>query len=165
MRRVTRGPETMRRLYEGLDARDADAVASCYAPVATFEDPVFRLEGGDVTDMWRMLIERGRDLRVEHEIVDATSARWTARYTFGGHPVTNRITSRFAFNDEGRILQQLDSFDFPRWAAQALGLKGRLFGRFRFLRSAVRRASATSLASWQRRRGRDGQASSGSQVT
>ena len=145
----------MRRLYEGLDARDADSIAACYTPRATFEDPVFRLEGGDVPDMWRMLIERGPDLRVEHRIVDGASAEWTARYTFHGRPVTNRITSRFAFDDRGLILRQVDSFDFPRWARQALGLKGRLFGRFRFLRSAVRKASAATLASWQERRDPD----------
>lgn len=127
-------------------------MAACYAPDARFRDPVFRLSGGDVGDMWRMLTERGEDLRVDYRIVDDAHAEWTAYYTFDGHPVRNEIRSAFEFDAEGRILRQVDSFDFPKWARQALGWKGKLFGRFGFLQSAVRKTSAATLARWQRRR-------------
>ena len=144
--------ETLRKLYEALAARDGDSMAASYAPEATFEDPVFRLAGNDVGDMWRMLTERGKDLRVQYQILDDAHAEWTADYTFQGHPVHNEIRSAFEFDADGRIARQVDTFDFPRWAAQALGWKGRLLGRFGFLHAAVRRTSAATLARWQRRR-------------
>ncbi|HEX9823695.1 MAG TPA: nuclear transport factor 2 family protein [Actinomycetota bacterium] len=145
--------ETLRLLYEGFAARDGEAMAACYAPDATFEDPVFRLTGSDVGDMWRMLTERGKDLRVAYTVVDDANVEWTADYTFEGSPVHNEIRSEFELDDDGRIAKQVDTFSFPRWAAQALGLKGKLFGRFRFLQTAVRKASAARLTAWQRRRG------------
>lgn len=152
---MTAPAQAMRSLYEGLKARDGEAMAACYAPDATFQDPVFDLSGRDVGDMWRMLCERGKDLRVDYRIVDDAHAEWTADYTFeGNHPVHNEIRSAFTFAPDGRIASQVDSFDFPRWAAQALGWKGKLLGRFGFLHAAVRKGSAATLASWQRRSGR-----------
>lgn len=145
--------ETLRRLYDAFAARDGEAMAACYAPDASFEDPVFRLSGSDTGDMWRMLTERGRDLRIDYKVVDHAHVEWTADYTFEGHPVHNEIQSAFQFDDEGRIREQVDTFSFPRWARQALGLKGKLFGRFGFLQSAVRKNSAGRLTAWQRRRG------------
>ena len=43
--------------------------------------------------------------------------------------------------DGDRIAQQVDRFDFPVWAAQALGLPGKLFGRFRRIGAIVRNSS------------------------
>ena len=144
--------ETLRRFYEAFAARDGETMAAQYAPDATFEDPVFSLSGRDVGDMWRMLTERGKDLQIEYRIIDEAHVEWAADYTFDGNPVHNEIRSSFEFAPDGRIAKQADSFDFPRWARQALGWKGRLFGRFGFLHSAVRKTSARTLSSWQRRR-------------
>jgi hypothetical protein len=130
-------------------------MAACYAPDATFEDPVFQVAGEDVGDMWRMLTERGTDLRILYRIVDDAHVEWTADYTFEEHPVHNEIRSAFDFAPDGRIAKQVDTFDFPRWAAQALGWKGKAFGRSGFLRSAVRKTTASALAKWQHRRAED----------
>lgn len=144
--------QTLRSLYDAFAARDGEAMAARYAPEATFEDPVFRVTGKDVGDMWRMLTERGRDLRISYRIVDDAHAEWTADYTFEGNPVHNEIRSAFEFAPDGRIAKQVDTFDFPTWAGQALGWKGKVFGRFGFLQSAVRKTTASTLAKWQRRR-------------
>lgn len=142
--------ETIRRLYEAFRAHDGEAMAACYAPEARFDDPVFTLGGSGVGDMWRMLTERG-GVRVAYEIVDEHYARWTADYELDGRPVHNEIASAFEFDAEGRIAAQVDRFDFPRWAAQALGWRGKLLGRTRFLRRAVQRQAAARLARWQAR--------------
>ncbi|HEX2031585.1 MAG TPA: nuclear transport factor 2 family protein [Actinomycetota bacterium] len=144
--------ETIRSLYEALARRDGEAAAACYAPDATFRDAAFRLSGADVGDMWRMLTERGKDLRIDYRLVGDDAAEWTADYTFQGHPVHNVIHSTFEFDDAGRIKRQVDTFDFPTWARQALGWKGRLLGRFTLLQAAVQKGSAASLSRWQRRR-------------
>ncbi len=142
----------LRSFYEAFARRDAEAMAERYAPGATFRDPVFELVGDDIGDMWRMLIGRGGDLRIDYEIVDDAHVRWSADYSFEGNPVHNEITTEVALDEDGRITRQVDTFDFPRWARQALGWKGKLLGRSAFLHAAVRKASAARLATWQRRR-------------
>ena len=150
---MTTPADTLHSLYDAFGRRDGDAMAECYAPDATFEDPVFTLSGRDVGDMWRMLTSRGEgDLRLAYELIDDDQVAWVADYGFGGHPVHNEIRSTFTFARDGRIATQVDRFDFPHWAGQALGWKGKLLGRFRFFHAAVRKSTAQILAGWQRRR-------------
>jgi len=48
------------RFYDALGRRDAEAMIACYAPQATFSDPVFRdLDAAGAAAMWRMLCARG----------------------------------------------------------------------------------------------------------
>ncbi len=137
-------------LYAALARRDAAAMAACYAPGATFSDPVFDLRGAEIGAMWSMLCTRGRDLAVEWRDVaadDATGrAAWDARYTFAatGRPVHNRIDSVFTFAG-GRIATQVDAFDFHRWARMALGWKAAVPGATPLLRVAVRRQARRTL--------------------
>jgi len=123
---------------------------------------VFRLSGTDVGDMWRMLMGRSTDLRVTYEIAGEDQVDWMADYTFEGHPVHNVIASSFTFDPDGRILAQTDRFDFAAWAGQALGLKGKLLGRFAFFHDAVRKQTAARLAAWQRGRIAEGAPDPGS---
>jgi ketosteroid isomerase-like protein len=137
------------RFYDALCRRDAGGMAAMYAPDATFEDAVFRLRGNEIGQMWRTLLGRARDFSVTYTIAQAGPGRgsveWTARYLFGGkRPVVNVILSELRFED-GRIVEQRDEFDFPRWAAQALGPPGRLFGRFGWFRRAVARKARRGL--------------------
>lgn len=126
--------ELVDRFYTAFGRRDAEAMAACYAPDATFSDPVFQdLRGDEVTAMWRMLCERGTDLELVHSAVEADDARgsahWEADYTFGatGRKVHNEIDAVFRFRD-GVIAEHTDSFDLWRWARQALGPIGVLAG-------------------------------------
>ena len=119
--------ELIQRFYAAFAARDGDAMAACYAPGATFSDPVFTdLKGGEPGEMWRMLTSRATDLEVdlvEHAAEgDSGSARWIAHYTFTqtGRKVENDVRSEFEFAD-GLIAEQKDSFGFHKWARQALG--------------------------------------------
>ena len=64
------------RFYEAFQRRDVDAMAACYAPDVTFSDPVFvELHGGEVTDMWRMLVSRAQKftLAFSHVVADGDS--------------------------------------------------------------------------------------------
>lgn len=136
-------------LYDALARRDGDAMAALYAPHATFEDPVFRLQGSEIGRMWIGLTRRARDFGISYTIAQADSGRgtvvWSARYLFGGRrPVVNEILSEIEIED-GRIVRQRDRFDFSSWAAQALGPPGRLFGRFRWFRKAVSRRAMRQL--------------------
>ena len=139
------------RFYAAFAARDGDGMAACYAPSATFEDPVFgRLDAAEAGDMWRMLTGRAEDLRIEvpeREVGGGRgSARWIARYTFTqtGRPVVNDVRARFRFAD-GLIAEHVDEFSFWRWSRQALGPPGLALGWTPVLRSKVRGQALAGL--------------------
>lgn len=139
------------RFYDAFARGDGATMAACYAADARFSDPVFvDLRGTEPGDMWRMLTTQASDFRLElleHEATgDRGTARWRAHYTFSqtGRPVVNDVRSSFRF-DGDLIAQQDDDFAFWRWARQALGLPGTLFGWTPLLRSSVRRRARASL--------------------
>ncbi len=126
-------------------------MSACYAPNVRFSDPVFTdLQGPEAGAMWRMLTERGGDLRVdllEHEADEQRgSAHWRAHYTFSqtGRPVVNDVHASMRFVD-GLIVEHIDSFSFYRWARQALGPVGLTLGWTPVVKAGVRRKARASL--------------------
>jgi ketosteroid isomerase-like protein len=151
--------ELIRRFYDAFGRRDAEGMAACYADDVRFSDPAFPdLRGKNAGDMWRMLCEAGKDLRIEASEIDADDttgrARWVAHYTFSatGRPVVNDIRASFRFQN-GRIVEHRDVFDFGRWARQALGMPGLLLGWTGWMRGQVQARAAKGLASFQKKRG------------
>ena len=139
------------RFYDAFARADGTAMGACYAPDVHFRDPVFEdLHGPQAGAMWRMLTRASRDFRLElleHGSDAATGrAHWVAHYTFSqtGRPVVNDVIAAFRFRD-GLIVDHVDTFDFRRWAGQALGLRGQLLGWTPFVRSAVRRQARANL--------------------
>ena len=139
------------RFYGAFAQRDGAGIAACYAPDVHFSDPVFTdLHGREAGAMWRMLTERGTDLRVEllerSADGDRGAARWRAHYTFTetGRSVVNDVRASLRFGD-GLIGEHIDEFDFHRWARQALGTSGLLLGWTPLLRNAVRRRARAGL--------------------
>jgi ketosteroid isomerase-like protein len=147
----------IRRFYAALDRHDAATMIACYAPDATFADPVFpALDAAGVAAMWQMLCARGKDLSVVASDVEADAAtgraRWVATYTYSatGRRVENRIDASFAFR-EGLIVRHDDRFGLWRWMRHALGLKGTLLGWLPPVQRAVRAQAAKALAEWRAR--------------
>ncbi|MGH8673973.1 MAG: nuclear transport factor 2 family protein [Burkholderiales bacterium] len=143
--------ELIERFYTAFRKRDAATMAGCYHPDVEFSDPVFTdLKGARAGAMWRMLCERGKDLRVEFSDARADdrtgTAHWEAWYTFSGtgRKVHNVIDASFEFKD-GLIVRHTDRFDLHRWAGQALGITGKLLGGTSFLQGKVRTKAAKSL--------------------
>jgi ketosteroid isomerase-like protein len=142
--------QLIKDFYEAFQRLDGDAMAACYHPEIRFSDPVFTdLKGAQAGDMWRMLCSRAKDLKIEFGSVQADdskgSAHWDARYTFStGRPVHNPIDATFEFQD-GKIVRHVDSFDLHAWAAQALGLPGRLLGAFPFFKKKIRASAMKGL--------------------
>jgi ketosteroid isomerase-like protein len=139
------------RLYSAFSRRDHETMAACYAPDARFSDPAFgELRGDEVTSMWRMLCERGKDLELSYSDVEAAgdrgSAHWEADYTFAatGRHVHNVIDASFRFRD-GLIAEHDDRFDFWRWSRQALGPVGLALGWSPPLRAKVRSQARAQL--------------------
>ena len=147
------------RFYTALGRRDAAAMSACYDRSVQFSDEVFPdLEGDETRAMWQMLCERGKDLRIEFENLEADDhrgrAHWEAWYTFSatGRRVHNRIVARFEFRD-GKISRHHDSFSFWRWARQALGPVGWLLGWTPAMKNKVRRQAAANLRRYTEKNG------------
>lgn len=148
--------ERIQTLYEAFSRKDGAAMAACYHPEATFQDPVFTdLRGAECGAMWRMLCGRSKDLRVEFRDIrvegDRGTAHWEAWYTFQGNPVHNVIDATFTFRD-GLIFTHEDRFDLVRWCGMGLGTVGRLFGWFPGLHWAIRRKVRADLAAFMARK-------------
>jgi ketosteroid isomerase-like protein len=142
--------QLIERLYEAFGQLDGDAMAACYAPDATFSDPVFTdLRGEEPGAMWRMLTGRANGLTVrlaEHEADERRgTAHWLADYTFRtGRRVHNDVRTEFRFKD-GKIAEQRDRFSFHTWARQALGPAGLALGWTPILRAKVQREARSGL--------------------
>lgn len=139
------------RFYRAFTARDAEAMAACYATDVEFSDPVFvGLRGPEAGAMWRMLCSRATDLRVEFRepVVngDRGTVHWEAWYTYSatGRLVHNIIEGSFTLRN-GLIAVHHDRFDLYRWARQALGVKGLLLGWAPPVQGAIRRQARTAL--------------------
>jgi ketosteroid isomerase-like protein len=154
---MTTNRDLLAHFYDSFARRDHAAMAACYAPLATFSDPVFPdLRGPAVGAMWRMLCLRATDLRIEARDFraddDRGGAHWEAwySYTATGRPVHNVIDASFRFQD-GRIIRHVDDFDLYAWTRQALGLKGLLLGWAPPVQNAIRRQAGRALERSQAR--------------
>lgn len=147
----TEGTALLRTFYACFAKGDYRGMAACYHPSIAFQDPVFNLKGKQVAAMWHMLLEGGKEMRVEATGVSAEGdrgqARWEAHYTFSatGRKVRNAVRSEFRFQD-GKILVERDAFGFWRWAAQALGPVGIFLGWMPRLQQDLQRKAKGNLA-------------------
>ncbi|RKR92446.1 SnoaL-like protein [Micromonospora pisi] len=144
------------RFYAALAAGDGATMGASYSDRASFSDPLFPdLDAREVRAMWAMLSSRARaEVEVSEIVADDQngSAHWIATYPFGGRTVRNDVRARFTFAD-GLILTHRDEFDVKRWAAQALGLKGRLLAVSPVGRRVLRRTGRRRLDTFLTGRG------------
>jgi ketosteroid isomerase-like protein len=150
--------QLIEKFYTAFQSRAADAMCACYHPEVTFTDPAFgTLHGARATSMWRMLVERGKDLQVTVSNIQADdvrgSAHWEAKYTFSKSRrlMQNIIEAEFVFKD-GLIFQHTDRFNFWRWSRMALGVTGTLLGWTPMIQSAVRRNALGGLEKFMARK-------------
>ncbi len=143
--------QVIEQFYSAFARRDAEGMVACYHPQVVFNDPVFTaLQGERAGAMWKMLVERGKDLAVTYRDVQSDGktgrAHWEATYTFSqsGHKVHNVVEAHFTFRD-GKIIAHTDSFNFYRWASQALGTTGRLLGWTPMVRAKVQKTALAGL--------------------
>ena len=133
------------KFYKAFNDCDADTMISCYHDDIVFEDPAFGILIGDrAKAMWQMLCEsqKGKEFKVKVSKIRAEnnkgSAHWEAYYNFSktGRKVHNKIDAKFEFKD-GLILTHKDDFNLHKWASQALGFKGLLFGGMGFFKTKL----------------------------
>lgn len=141
------------KFYTAFKEHDAETMAECYHEDVVFEDPAFgELKGEHASNMWRMLVRRGKDMKLEFSDVQADettgSAHWEPKYTIGGRAVHNKIDATFKFKD-GLIIDHRDKFDSYRWAKQAFGLVGLAIGWTPMFRNYLRKTVTKQLARYE----------------
>lgn len=148
---MTPDEQLIHAFYTAFQNRDYSTMQSCYADHAIFSDPVFHnLNSSQVRSMWEMFCVKNQTLSVKFSDVEQNgkyvSARWTADYVLSstGNNVRNNINAQFTIQD-GKIVEHIDSFDFYRWARQALGPKGVLLGWTPFVKKKVQRSAMAVL--------------------
>ncbi|RLD60392.1 MAG: nuclear transport factor 2 family protein [Bacteroidetes bacterium] len=132
--------ELVNKFYTAFQQNNAEEMISCYHDEVEFSDPAFgELHGEKAKNMWKMLCQNSNELKIEFSDVESDeysgSAQWQASYSFGktGRKVHNVINARFEFKDE-KIIKHTDTFNLRKWAGQAMGFKGYLFGWTFFFR-------------------------------
>jgi len=143
--------ELIKTFYTSFQARNADGMNACYHADIVFSDPAFgTLHGSEATSMWRMLCERGKDLKIEFGNIQADdrigNAHWEAWYSFSKskRPVHNVIEASFVFQD-GKIIQHTDRFNLWRWSSMALGSLGTFLGWTPFVQAGIREEALRGL--------------------
>ena len=145
--------QVIEKFYSAFQQLDYKTMQDCYSDDIVFSDPVFLvLRGDEVKAMWEMLCKNARDFSLTYsdiELVDEEYATcsWTASYIFSktGNRVVNNIKAFMRFKD-GKIIEHSDGFRLSTWAAQALGLKGVLFGWTGFMKRSIQKNARRTLA-------------------
>ena len=125
---------------------------ACYGEEIVFSDPAFGLlYDEEVHQMWEMLCTNAKDLSLKFSDIEEideeyATCKWVAEYTFSktGRQVKNTIKAFMRFKD-GKIIEHSDAFKLSKWAAQALGWKGVLFGWSGFLQKRIQKNARLSL--------------------
>ncbi|KAF8608728.1 NTF2-like protein [Ceratobasidium sp. AG-I] len=143
--------------FEAYSNGNFEGMKSLAAPDYTFEDPAFgKLEGKRALAMYKMFVsgrEKTEAVWNVHEVkLSQTNSqtaivRFEAVYKFNGRPVTNQITSNIVVVD-GKVKEQVDSFNVSTWAGQAVGTVGWLFGNFSFFQTGIKKKANASLDSF-----------------
>jgi ketosteroid isomerase-like protein len=144
--------EIISTFYTAFQQRDAATMNSCYSDDIVFSDPAFGLlQGEEVKCMWEMLCKNAKDFSLQFSNIqlldeEYATCNWTATYTFSktGRKVVNNIKAFMKLKD-GEIIEHSDGFKLSKWAAQALGLPGILFGWTNFMKSKIQKNARASL--------------------
>jgi len=138
--------------YTAFSKLDHVTMNSCYSEDIVFSDPAFGLlRGEEAKYMWEMLCTNAKDFSLTFsniQILDEEYAtcNWVATYTFSktNRKVVNYIKAFMRFKD-GKIIEHSDAFKLSKWAAQALGWKGALFGWMSWMKKKIQNNARKNL--------------------
>lgn len=144
--------ELINRFYTAFQKLDYQAMNACYSDDIIFNDPVFGLLRKDEARyMWEMLCKNAKDFTLTFSNIESldeeySTCKWTATYTFSqtGRKVVNNVKAFMRFK-EGKIIEHSDAFKISKWAAQALGWKGRLFGWMSWMKRKIQKNARNRL--------------------
>lgn len=144
--------ELVRKFYTGFQQLDARAMNECYSDDIVFFDPVFELlKGDEAKAMWKMLCGNAEEFELAFSNITALdeeyyTCEWVARYRFSktNRMVINKVKA-FMRIENGKIIEHSDGFSLHKWAMQALGFSGWLFGWNRFFQRKIKNQARRNL--------------------
>jgi ketosteroid isomerase-like protein len=147
--------EIITKFYSAFQQLDYQTMNSCYSDDIVFSDPAFGLLRGDEAKcMWEMLCKNAKDFTLTFSNIqllddEYATCNWVATYTFSktGRKVVNNIKAFMKLMD-GKIIEHSDAFKLSKWAAQALGLKGVLFGWTGFMKRKIQQNARKNLVAF-----------------
>ena len=134
--------DTARALFDAMevsDEPDFSLIQRYYRPDVRFQDPIQQLQGRDAfIEMTRRLVERCQELRatVHHAAGNdgVIFLQWTMEMKLGPTPLTPiEGTTKLVLDDEGRVAEHRDYFDFWGDSLAAMPLVGVAYRRFMHL--------------------------------
>ncbi|MGQ0740031.1 MAG: nuclear transport factor 2 family protein [Bacteroidota bacterium] len=140
------------KFYTAFQKLDHQAMNSCYSDDIVFSDPVFGLLRGDEAKyMWEMLCKNAKEFSLTFSNIqlldeEYATCNWVATYTFSktGRKVVNNVRAFMKLRD-GKIIEHSDAFKLSKWAAQALGWKGALFGWMSWMTKKIQQKARKNL--------------------
>lgn len=149
---MTTNTEVIQKFYTAFQQLDYQTMNSCYSDDIVFNDPAFGLlRGEEAKSMWEMLCKNARDFSLTFSNIqllddEYATCNWVATYTFSktGRRVVNNIKAFMRLKD-GKIIEHSDGFKLSKWAAQALGIPGILFGWTGFMKSKIQKNARKNL--------------------
>jgi len=87
---VCENEQLIHKFHEAFVQKDFNTMTECYLTEATFKDEAFDLKGSkQISAIWRILIERGGDLKINFSNVQASNstgkAHWEAWHAFSSN--------------------------------------------------------------------------------
>jgi len=149
------------KFYTAFSKLDYATMNSCYSEDIVFSDPAFGLlRGEEATYMWEMLCKNAKDFSLTFSNIqeldeEYATCNWVATYTFSktNRKVVNYIKAFMRFKD-GKIVEHSDAFKLSKWAAQALGWKGALFGWMSWMKKKIQNNARKNLIAFiEKKRG------------
>lgn len=113
----------VRSFFAAYENSDPKAMRAMLAAKTVYEDPVFpHLEDEQVGRMWSAVAGGSTKVKPQIDRLEVgehgAEVDWVARYKFLGASIANHIHSSFAFDSEGKITRQKDTFDWRAWGSQ-----------------------------------------------
>ena len=144
--------QVIEKFYTAFQKLDHQTMNSCYSDDIVFSDPAFGLlRGEEAKAMWEMLCKNAKDFSLTFSNIqlldeEYATCNWVATYTFSktGRKVVNYIKAYMMLKD-GKIIEHSDAFKLSKWAAQALGWKGALFGWTGFMKRKIQKNARKNL--------------------
>ncbi len=147
------------RFYSAFQKLDHKGMNACYSGDIVFNDPVFGiLRGDEAKYMWEMLCTNAKDFSLTFSNIqlldeEYATCNWVATYTFSktGRRVVNTIKAFMRLKD-GKITEHSDAFKLSKWAAQALGWKGAVFGWMGWMKRKIQNNARKNLIAFIEKR-------------
>ena len=139
------------KFYTAFSNKNYQTMVGCYSDQILFQDPVFEiLKGNKAKAMWRMLIEKSKDLSITFSNISANdtsgSADWVAKYSYGkeGRKIVNNVYATFTFQN-GLITSHTDQFSLWMWSGMALGATGYFTGFLPSVQNKIKKEAQSGL--------------------